>query len=133
MQAGIQETATLKSDETGPDASLIRGTPGSRCLRKVLQGSAASRVSLSGQTSGVTRRAEPKARGRSVVAIDPLIALMPLLRLERQGGDGTRLEPTQRNRLTGLLAIAIAAIDNPTQRRVDLGNQFALEIGRAHV
>ena len=33
MQAGIQETATLKSGETGQPASLIRGTPGSRCLR----------------------------------------------------------------------------------------------------
>src|SRR5512146_2251814 len=43
----------------------------------------------------------------SVVAIDALAPLVPLLCLDRQGGDRPRLETAQRDRFTGLLAITI--------------------------
>ena len=45
----------------------------------------------------------------SVVAIDLLATLVALLRLDRQRRNRTRVEPLQRDRLPGLLAIAVGA------------------------
>src|SRR3569833_714713 len=61
----------------------------------------------------------------SVVAIDALAPLMALLGFDRQGGDRTRLETAQRNRLAGLLAIAVSAVVDARERLVDLGDQLA--------
>src|SRR5690349_12056273 len=62
----------------------------------------------------------------SVVAVDPLAALVPLLGLEAQGRDGPRLQPGQADRLAGLLAEAVGAVLEAPQRLVDLGDQLAL-------
>src|SRR5689334_9878819 len=67
----------------------------------------------------------------SIVAIDPLAPLVTLLRLDRQGGDRAGLEPLDRDRLAGLLAIAVGAVLDALQRRVDLGDQLALAVARA--
>ena len=56
----------------------------------------------------------------SVVAIDFLAALVALLRFDRQGRDRTRVEPLQRDRLAGFLAIAVSAFIDALQRRIDL-------------
>ena len=49
----------------------------------------------------------------------------------RQGGDGARVQPLQRNRLARLLAKAVGAVLDPAQRRVDLGDQLALPVAGA--
>src|SRR5262249_57483540 len=51
---------------------------------------------------------------------------MTLLRLDRERGDGARFEPLERNRLAGLLAIAVGAVLEAGEGRVDLGDQLAL-------
>ena len=56
---------------------------------------------------------------------------MPLLRLDRHRGDRPRFRPAQRNRLARHLAIAIFAIVDPAQGRVDLGDELALPVARA--
>jgi hypothetical protein len=56
-----------------------------------------------------------------------------LLRLDRERGDGARLEPLERNRLAGLLAIAVAAVLEAGERRVDLGDQLALAVAGAQL
>src|SRR5580704_6858356 len=66
-----------------------------------------------------------------VVAIDALAALMALLRLDRQRRDRARFEPLDRDRLASLLAIAVGAVLDARQRRVDLGDQLALPIAGA--
>src|SRR5262249_9469190 len=69
-------------------------------------------------------------RSASLVAIDPLAPLVTFLRLDRERGDGARLEPLERNRLAGLLAIAVGAVLEAGERRVDLGDQLALAVAR---
>ena len=64
----------------------------------------------------------------SIVAIDPLAALVSLLRFERQGGDRPGFEPLEGDRLAGLLAIAVGAVLDALQRGVDLGDQLALPV-----
>jgi hypothetical protein len=54
-----------------------------------------------------------------------------LLRLHRQRRDRPRLEALQRDRLAGLLAIAIGAVVDAGDRLVDLGDQLALAVARA--
>src|SRR5271169_1796625 len=63
-----------------------------------------------------------------LVAIDLLALLVALLRLHRKGCDRTSLEPLQRDRLARLLAITVGVILDTLQRRVDLGDQFALPV-----
>src|SRR6185312_9404843 len=72
-------------------------------------------------------------RKTSVVAIDPLAPLVPFLRLDRERGNGPRLQPAQRNRLAGLLAVAVSAVFDAAERLVDLGDQLALAIARAQL
>jgi hypothetical protein len=57
---------------------------------------------------------------RSIVAVDALHLLVPLLRLDRQRGDGAGFQAAQADRLAGLLAEAIGAAFEPSQRLVDL-------------
>ena len=66
-----------------------------------------------------------------VVAIDPLAALMALLRLDRQRRDRAGFEALQGDRLAGLLAVTVGAVLEALQRGVDLGDQFALAVARA--
>src|SRR5262249_35198374 len=73
---------------------------------------------------------------RSLVAVDALAPFVALLRLDRQRGDRAGFEPAQRDRLAGFLAIAVGALVDAGERRVDLGDQLALagarpELGRA--
>ena len=56
---------------------------------------------------------------------------MPLLGLDRQGGDRARFETAQRDRFAGFFAIAVAAVVDAGQRLVDLGDQLALAVARA--
>src|SRR5215831_9982780 len=67
----------------------------------------------------------------SIVPINPLAALMPLLRLDRKGGNRARVETLQRNRLAGLLAETVGAVLEPPQRGIDLGDQLALAVAGA--
>src|SRR5712691_1927034 len=69
----------------------------------------------------------------SLVAIDALAPLVPLLRLDRQRGDGTCLQALERDRLAGLLAIAVGAVVQPVERRIDFGDQLALAVARAQL
>lgn len=69
--------------------------------------------------------------GRSIVPVDPLVPLMALLRFERQCGDGAGFQPLQRDRFPGFLAIAVAAVVDPRDGGVDLGDQFALPVAGA--
>src|SRR5712691_7388260 len=65
---------------------------------------------------GIVAR-EPLA---SLVPVHALAALVALLRLDRQGGDGAGLQPPERDRLAGLLAEAVGAVVDALQRGVDL-------------
>ena len=56
----------------------------------------------------------------SVVAVDPLAALMAFLRFNRKGGDGAGIQPFQCDRFAGLLAIAVSALLNARQGGFDL-------------
>ena len=67
----------------------------------------------------------------SVVPVDPLVALVALLRLERQRGDGPRLQALEGDRLPGLLAIAVGAVLDPRERGIDLGDELALAVAGA--
>src|SRR6516162_4200682 len=66
----------------------------------------------------------------SIVAIDTLAPLVTLLRFDRQRRDGPRFQPPQRDRLAGLLAIAVGAVFEPLQGSIDLGDQLALPVAR---
>src|SRR5439155_5441447 len=66
--------------------------------------------------------------GGLLVPIDLLEFLVALLRFHRQRRDRTGFQPLQRDRLAGLLAIAVGVVLDPLQRRVDLGDQFALAV-----
>jgi len=67
---------------------------------------------------------------RSIVAMRAFHALVALLRLEAERGDGARFEATDADRLVRLLAIAVAPVLDAQQRRVDLGDELALAIAR---
>src|SRR5690606_4228916 len=79
-------------------------------------------------TRGLAPALQRPLQQRSVVAIDPLAPLVCLLRLERQGRDRARSEALHRDRLAGLLEIAVGPVFDPRQRRVDLGDKLALAV-----
>ena len=58
---------------------------------------------------------------------------MTLLRLDRERGDRARFEPLERDRLAGLLAIAVGAVIEAGERRIDLGDQLALAVAGAQL
>ena len=57
--------------------------------------------------------------------MDAFHAFMAFLRLNRHGGDGSRLKPAERNRLSAFFAIAIGAVFNAFQRLINFVDQFA--------
>src|SRR4029079_9617397 len=67
----------------------------------------------------------------SVVPVNALAPFMALLSFDGKCRDWTRLEPTQRDRLPGLLAKAVAAVVDAAKRFVDLGDQLALAVAGA--
>src|SRR5262245_15584197 len=75
----------------------------------------------------------PQGTLHSVVLVDPLTPLVPLLCLDRQRRDRTRLQPLERDWFAGLFAIAVGAIVDAGDRLVDLGNQLALTITGAQL
>src|ERR1700681_148500 len=77
-------------------------------------------------------RADGTRHGRtnSLFPITPLAALVAFLPLHRQGRDRPRFQAPDRNRLAGLLAIAIGAVLDARERSLDLGDQLALAVAR---
>src|SRR6266571_903311 len=69
----------------------------------------------------------------SIVPVHALAALVALLRLDGEGSDRAGFETAQRDRLAGFLAIAVGAVLDALQRRVDLGDQLALAVARAQL
>src|SRR5258705_11737288 len=72
-------------------------------------------------------------RPNLLVAIDLFAFLVALLRFHRERRDRARLQPLQRDRLAGLLAIAVGVVLDAQQRGVDLGDQLALAVAGAHL
>src|SRR5690606_4702569 len=68
---------------------------------------------------------------RSVVAVNAFLALVALLRLERQGGDRPGLEPLQGDRRPRVLAITVGACLDAAERRVELGHDLAVAVAGA--
>ena len=66
-----------------------------------------------------------------LVAIDFFALFVALLRFHRQRRDGAGFQPLQRDRLAGLLAIAVGVVVDALQRGVDLGDQLALAVAGA--
>ena len=60
--------------------------------------------------AGKPEGASRGVRARSVVPIDFLATLVPLLRLDRQGRDRAGVEALERDRFAGFLAIAVGAV-----------------------
>src|SRR5690606_28598840 len=75
------------------------------------------------QTAGIRR--QPAGL---FLAIDLLAPLVRFLCLEAERGDRPRIEPGDPDRLAGLLAIAVGAVVDALQRRVDLGDELALAV-----
>src|SRR5437764_7313093 len=69
----------------------------------------------------------------SFVAKDALAPFVTLLRLDRERGDRARVQPLERDRLAGLFAIAVGAVLEPAERRLDLGDQLALTVAGAQL
>src|SRR5687767_3724287 len=67
----------------------------------------------------------------SVVAHRALEPLVALLRLDAERRDRPRLEPADADGLAGLLAIAVGALFDAAQGRVDLGENLPLAVARA--
>jgi len=67
----------------------------------------------------------------SVVAVGPLHALVPLLRLYTEGRDRAGFKPADADGLIRFLAITVGAVLDPKQRLVDLGDQLALAVAGA--
>src|SRR4051812_45726831 len=102
-----------------PDGDRVkRRTHRRTCLRSACETArdVATRCSDAWATAGQGRLrsawtcpAPPPQPGAlaSLVAIDALAPLVTLLRLDREGRDRARFEPLERDRLAGLLAIAV--------------------------
>src|SRR5262250_3194260 len=67
------------------------------------------------------------------VAVLPLATLTALLRLDGEGGDGTRLEPLDADFLAGLEAVTVRAVFGALQRFVDLADELSLTIAGAQL
>jgi hypothetical protein len=55
---------------------------------------------------------------------------MPLLRLKGKRGNRAGFQSAQADRLAGLLAVAVGAVFDALQRRVDFGQQLAVTLAR---
>src|SRR5262245_47759899 len=112
-EAELEESHILKRETT---------SSGAQSSRPCRRARAAAFLHLSGAPGG-----------SSVVLVDALTPLVPLLRLDRQRRDRARLEPLERDRLAGLLAIAVGTVLETGERFVDLGDQLALAIAGAQL
>ena len=110
------------------DALRIEMRQRALALREIVGGFHIERSDVDTHDLRLVAAACPTARilssppGRSIVAVNALAAFVALLRLDRQRCDRARFEPLDRDRLAGLLAIAVGAVFDALQRRVDLGN-----------
>ena len=75
-----------------------------------------------------TLRSQPPLR--SLLAIDAFAAFVPLLRLQRQRRDRTRVEPLEANRLARFRNSRTSCPADAGQCRVDLGDELALAVAR---
>src|SRR5438105_1077645 len=66
-----------------------------------------------------------------LVTIDLFALFVALLRLDREGCDRASFKPLQRDRLAGLLAVAVRVVLDALQGCVDLGDQLALAVAGA--
>src|SRR3954454_1243787 len=66
-----------------------------------------------------------------LVPINLLALFVALLGFDRERGDRAGFQAFQRDRLAGLLAIAVGVVLDALQRRVDLGDQLALAVAGA--
>src|ERR1700686_5915669 len=84
-----------------------------------------------------TRNSSHRALSRDpkslLVPIDLLAFFGALLRFHRERRDRTRPQPFQRDRLAGLLAIAVGVVLDALQRGIDLGDQLALAVAGAQL
>src|SRR5262249_55432392 len=71
--------------------------------------------------------------GVLIVPVHALAALVALLGFDRERSNRPRFQAAQRNRLAGLLAIAVGTVLDAVERRVDLGDQLALAVARAQL
>ena len=85
------------------------GSHGIASNKKLVPARAEGPGKIAEKTPPSPRPAAPPA-GKSVVAVNALHLLVPLLRLDGKGRDRARLEPTQTDGLPGLLAIAVCAV-----------------------
>src|SRR5258708_15319338 len=88
------------------------------------------RVTYASRLYGRLSSSTPVGIG-SIVAVGAFHALVALLRLEAQRGDGAGFQATDADRLVGFLAIPVAAVLDAHHRRVDLRDQPALAGARA--
>src|SRR6516162_3434453 len=69
--------------------------------------------------------------GIPLLAVELLLELAPLLRLDGERGGGPREQALDADRLAGLLAVAVAAVVDAGERLVDLLEELALAVARA--
>src|SRR5262249_44619679 len=117
-----------------PQVEHVRHEAGRQCAQSLQEPSRASRaIGVAGGQPASLASARPRGAMASIVAVDPLAPLVAFLRLDRKRGDGAGPHAAQRDRLAGLLAIAVGAVVEPRQRGVDLGDELALAIARAQL
>src|ERR1044071_4403276 len=68
-----------------------------------------------------------------VVAMDAFAALVAFLGFQAERGDRAGVEAGDADRLAGLLAVAVAAVLDPAQGLVDLGDQLPLAVTGAQL
>src|SRR5262249_8874382 len=107
------------------------GSPRERQTYMILRGRISSRFSAAviGAAEGCGCAWIPAL----IVPIHALAALVALLRLDRQRGDGAGFQAAQRNGLAHLFAIAVGAVLDAGERGVDLGDQLALAVACAQL
>ncbi len=128
MAADGEQRAALRSGGVNTANLPVEGVRSNRTLARGV-----TRCQLAQSPHIVARRrVGPRGRGL-LVAIDALAPLVALLRLDREGGDRPRFQPLERDRLAGLLAIAVGAVIEPGERRLDLGDQLALAVAGAQL
>src|ERR1700761_9512683 len=70
-------------------------------------------------------------REKLIVPVDFFAPFVALLRLDGQCGDGSSIQPLERDGPAGFLAETVGTVLDPAQRRVDLGDQLALAVAGA--
>ncbi len=88
----------------------------------------AENLSMSAASAGEQRRRAPGYGPRSVLAIDALTPLVALLGFDREGRNRACIEALQPYGLARLLAIAVGAVLDAGERRIDLSDELALAV-----